>query len=342
MPTTRDRRLLRAVAALSLLSASLAAPAQQASPRVPSNIDESNNMVLKHPQGGTMPQSLTLTPVPEGFERLKLAPGYLLQMDIFAVPEMSTELRIDGDGNVTVPLAGALHVEGDTLPEAQSAIARALVDREILKDPQVTLNVVQFTARFISVLGEVQTPGHIQMLGPEPLGNVLSLAGGETIAAGSDIEIQRRAPAGLDTRHVHWVQGSDPAVLQNTTIEPGDTVVVHRAGVVYVLGAVNRPGGYLMVNGGTLSVVQAVSLAGGVTLQASTHFAVVVRRQPGGGYVQFRVPLGKMQRGGAAPVALEMNDALYVPPSTWKSIVINGSNVLSAAASAAIISTVNN
>ena len=90
-----------------------------------------------------------------------------------------------------------------------------------------------------------------------------------------------------------------------------------------------------MVNGGSLSVIQAASLAGGITLQASAKWAVIVRKQ-GDGYVQFKVPLGAMETGGAAPVQLQANDALYVPVSTWKAVLVNGSNVLSAATSAAI------
>jgi polysaccharide export outer membrane protein len=279
--------------------------------------------------------------VPEGFESLKLAQGFLLEMDIFGVPEMTAQLRIDAQGDVTVPLIGKIHVEGDTVPQAQNAIAKALFDQEILKNPQVTLNILQFTAKNISVLGEVQNPGRVQLLSSQPLGNVLALAGGETIAAGSEIEIQRMTESGeLATQHVHYVQGNDPAVLRSVLVSPGDTVLVRRAGVIYVLGAVNRPGGYLMVNGGTLSVVQAVSLAGGTTLQASTKYAVIVRRQEKG-FVQFKVPLGKMQTGGATPIELQVNDALYIPASSWKTVLINGQTVLGAAASAAIVGAAN-
>lgn len=319
---------------LLALVASASGPAQQTSPTVNSNINESSALSMRRMQP-TPP--VALIPVPEGFEHLKLAPGYLLQMDIYGVPEMSAELRIDADGDVTVPLSGDVHIAGDTVPQAQNAIAKTLEEKEILKNPQVMLNVLQFASRNVSVLGEVQTPGRVQVLDAEPLGNVLALAGGETIAAGNDIEIQHRGEDGnLATRHVHYIQGKDPTVLQRVSVEPGDTVLVHRAGIIYVLGAVYHPGGYLMVNGGTLSVVQAVSLAGGTTLQASTKHAIIVRQQPGGGFVQFKVPLDKMQTGDAIPVELQLNDALYIPPSAWKSVLINGSNVLSAATSASI------
>lgn len=339
MPKRKHRRPGRKVSAgvLGTLVIGLLMPAsasgQQTSPIVTSNIDESGALSTRH----TQPQSPTaLIPVPEGFENLKLAPGYLLQMDIYGIPEMSTALRIDAQGNVTIPLVGAVHIEGETLPEAQEIIAKALTDREILRSPQVNLNIIQFSTKNISVLGEVQSPGRIQLLTPESLGNVLALAGGETIAAGSDIEIQHQNETGAATsRHLQYIQGSDPAVLQSVTVDPGDTVLVHRAGIIYVLGAVNRPGGYLMVNGGTLNVVQAISLAGSTTLQASTKWAIVVRSQKDG-FVQFKVPLGKMESGSATPVQLQLNDALYIPTSNWKAVLVNSSNVLSATAAAAI------
>jgi polysaccharide export outer membrane protein len=300
---------------------------------VSANADEAGSMSTRKPPSQNHSE---LTPTPEGFENLMIASGDLLHMEVYNTPEMDSDLRVDGHGDVTIPLIGSIHIAGDTIFQAQRAIAREFVDQEILKSPQVTLNVLQFASRNISVLGEVQSPGRVQLLSSEPLGNVLALAGGETLAAGNDIEIQRRGDDGkLTTTHVKYAQGSDPDSLQSVMVDPGDTVLVHRAGVIYILGAVTRPGGYLMVNSGSLSVVEAVSLAQGTTLQASTRWAFIVRRQ-GDGFIQFKVPLGKMETGGATPVELKLNDVLYIPTSTWKAVLINGSNVLSAATSAAI------
>ena len=313
--------------------ASMASLAQQGTPSVTANINDRGEPVQRQ-QPLTNPYGLS--PIPEGFEGLRLGPGYLLSMSIYGVPEMSTELRVDAKGFVTIPLIGGVHVAGDTLPQAQDAIAKALDEQEILKQPQVLLDVMQYASKSVTVLGEVHSPGRVQVLAPAPLGDVLALAGGETIAAGKEIEIQRIDAEGkATTSHVEYQQGKDEAVLRNTIVEPGESVVVHRAGIIYVLGAVNRPGGYLMVDGGSLNVVQAISIAGGTTLQASTKWAVIVRRQ-GDDYVQFKVQLDKMQTGRATPVQLQWNDALYVPVSAWKAVLVNGSNVISSATSAAI------
>ena len=209
---------------------------QQSPSAITANIAETSSTAARRPATSN---EAGLLPVPEGFEKLRLSPGYLLQMDVYDVPEMSTELRIDAKGSVTVPLAGSVHLEGDTVPEAQAAIARVLIDKRILKDPQVTINVLQYSSKSVSVLGEVLNPGRLLLLAPESLEDVIALAGGETISANDDIEIQHPArTAKLSCRHVAYMQSGDPSTLQNIQVEPGDTVLVHRAGVIYVLGAV--------------------------------------------------------------------------------------------------------
>ena len=331
--STRKAHIHALIGVIVCLAAPLRVIGQQTVQVTASAIDgEGNGATKRLPQ--LNPSGVIA--VPEGFEKLKLSPGYLLEMDIYDVPEMTTQLRIDGAGSVTIPLVGPVHLAGDTVPEAQDSIAKLLVDKKMLKDPQVTLNILQFASKYVSVLGEVQSPGRIELLAPEPLGDVLSLAGGETTEAGRDIEIQHPLSNGeVDSRHIEYVQGKNSAPLQSVMVELGDTVLVRRAGVIYVLGAVNRPGGYLMADGGSLSVVEAVTLAGGPSLQSSTRWAMIVRRE-NDSLVQIKVPLGKMEIGGAAPVQLQLNDALYVPLSTWKAVLVNGSNVLSAATSATI------
>ncbi|HEX3892321.1 MAG TPA: polysaccharide biosynthesis/export family protein [Terracidiphilus sp.] len=273
--------------------------------------------------------------VPEGFEQLALAPGFLLQIEVYGIPEMNVQLRIDAQGNVTIPLVGALHLAGKTTAQAQEAIARAFADREILKDPQVNLTVLQYAAASVSVMGEVQTPGRIPLLASAPLGDVLALAGGETPAAGDEIEIQRHDTNGkAASDRILFAQDQDPALLRNILVGPGDTVLVDRAGIVYVLGAVNRPGGYRMVNRGSLSVLQAVALAGGETRETS-HRAVVVRKKDGS-IEQIKLSLLPMEKGQAEAVPLQRDDVVYLPASGWKSVALNGSSVLSAAAAASV------
>jgi len=290
----------------------------------------------KHPAAGSQ-SGLMLTVVPEDFSKVTLAPGYLLQLDVYNTPEMSTTLRVDQNGDVSVPLVGAVHVAGDTASAAQKAIAKALIKEEILNSPQVTINILQYSSENVTVLGEVQNPGRIQMLGPKSLPDLLALAGGETTAAGKDIEIRQAVSRGGQSQHFQYAQGTSPDAIRDVMVYPGDTVFVHRAGVVYVLGAVNRPGGYLMINGGGINVAQAIALAQGTSALASTSSMRIIRQKEGT-LVDMEVPYPKITRGETLPTMLEENDIVYVPVSKLKSILTSGSTIMSSAASAVIYS----
>jgi polysaccharide export outer membrane protein len=278
---------------------------------------------------------VSLSAVPEDFANVRLGPGYLITLDVYNVPEMSASLRVDANGDVTVPLIGAVHVAGDTLTEAQRRLEQVLVDSQILNAPHVNLNIVQFAANNVTVLGEVQAPGRIQLLAQKNLGDLLALVGGETAAAGKDIEIQHNASGVIKSRHVDYPPGSSPELLRDVLVYPGDTVFVHRAGVVYVLGAVTRPGGYLMVNGGSLNVLQAIALANGTTLTSADRSIRIIRSQ-GAEFVEIDIPYKQIARGNTPPTSLQAGDIVYVPNSAMKSALINGSSLIGTAASATI------
>jgi polysaccharide export outer membrane protein len=117
-------------------------------------------------------------------------------------------------------------------------------------------------------------------------------------------------------------------------VMPGDTLTVRRAGVVYVLGAVNRPGGYLMQENGDLNVTQAIALAWGTGLQASVGTIRLIRKVPDGKVLEIDIPLGEIQKGKQAPPRLQAEDVLYVPVSKFKMVL--SSALLTSAATAAI------
>ncbi len=272
---------------------------------------------------------------PDDINKARIAPGYLLRMEVYDTPEMDTELRVDPAGRVSVPLAGAVAVAGQTLPEAQAAIAKAFVDEQILKAPQVTLNLLQYASESATVLGEVQSPGRIPLLAPKALGDVLAEAGGETFSAGPAIDVLHTASDGtVRENHVHY-QPELSSQAMHAVVFPGDMVIVHRAGAVYVLGGVTRPGAYLMVHNGSLNVLEAIALAQGTLLRASTG-EIEVLRYNGETYARLTVPLKKVQKGQVAPPQLLANDIVYVPMSAAKSVFLDGTTLLGAAATASI------
>ncbi len=179
--------------------------------------------------------------VPDDFETLKLAPGFLIDVEVFDEPRFSGSVRIDGQGNLKLPLIDPVHVGGSTLPEAEAAITKSFLNQKILLHPQVTLNIAQYAGGKVNVLGEVQSPGEIDLLTPRSLDVVLSRAGGETITASNSIQIKRIVNGEPTTQAVNYARNQPMDMLRNIMVRSGDTVIVPRAGIVYVLGAVGCP-----------------------------------------------------------------------------------------------------
>jgi polysaccharide export outer membrane protein len=277
--------------------------------------------------------------VPEDFALLKLAPGFLVSLNVLDDTDFSGTFRIDEQGNIDVPVLGTVHVAGETVSEARSQIKKQLVADQIMKDPQVSFSVIEYTAPEVTLIGEVSSPGKYPLLVPRKLVDVLALAGGPTLLAGNEVQIipgnGRTEPA-----MVHYSRGSDPNAVQDIMVQPGDTVQVKRAGIVYVLGAVNRPGGYVMQEDGTLNVLQALSLANGTTVAAKNSTIFLLRRDADGTEVDIAVPYQKISHGKLADMQLHATDVLFVPTSAIKSILTNSQAVLSSAASASIYAAV--
>jgi polysaccharide biosynthesis/export protein len=276
-------------------------------------------------QGANGRRRLTsLTPVPEDFSALQLAPGFLISMEVYDAPELSTDARIDTHGDITLPMIGPVHVAGQTMTEAATAIETRLKDGKILNNPQVNLNISQYAGSNVSVLGEVHNPGRIELLAPHSLEDIIALAGGETELAGNTIEI--RHPEGLTPQKqmIHYSRDPDDMTLVDTKIHPGDTVTVRRAGVVYVLGGVTRPGGYVMQEGGELNLTQALALAYGTTLNAAVSSMRLIRKLPDGRVQETPLPYRDIEKGKIPPPRLQAEDLIYVPISKSKTVLTSG------------------
>ncbi|MGA8731649.1 MAG: polysaccharide biosynthesis/export family protein, partial [Terracidiphilus sp.] len=129
--------------------------------------------------------------VPEDFARLKLAPGFLVELKVLDDSDFQGNFRVNQDGDIALPILGTLHVAGETASEARDQIRKRLLSGEILKDPQVDLNVLEYTAPQVTIIGEVGTPGKYPLLVPRNLIDVLALAGGPTVLAGNEVSIMR-------------------------------------------------------------------------------------------------------------------------------------------------------
>jgi polysaccharide export outer membrane protein len=272
-----------------------------------------------------------LSTVPTDFSQLKLAPGFLLSLNVLDDADFAGDFRVDEHGDLTLPILGTFHVAGETTPEARVQIMGLLLERKILKDPQVELSVVEYSAPEVTILGEVATPGKYPLPAPRKLVDVLMLAGGVTGAAGNEVTITR-GNSDAEPLLVYYSRSTNIRTVAETVVYPGDTVQVKRAGIVYVLGAVTHSGGYVMQEDGTLTVLQAISLANGTSMPASTGTIHLLRRNADGTEVDIALPFNKMRHGKSADVQLHAMDILYVPTSRIKSILSYSQAIMTAAA----------
>jgi polysaccharide export outer membrane protein len=282
---------------------------------------------------------LGLRIVPEDFAKLRLTSGFLVRLTVLDDPDFAGSFRIDEQGDLALPVLGTLHVGGETASEARLQIRKKLLDDKILKDPQVDLEVVEYTAPQVTIIGEVANPGKYPLLVPRKLVDVLAIGGGTTMAAGDEVQITHGGTGGEPTL-VLYSRATNPKAVEDVIVNPGDTVQVKRAGIVYVLGAVEKPGGYVMQEDGTLTTLQAISMASGTTLPASIRTIYLLRRNADGTEVKIALPLDKISHGKVTDVQLHATDVLYVPTSKVKSTFINGQSILATAASASIYAAV--
>lgn len=249
---------------------------------------------------------------------IRLGHGDLVEVNVYNVPELNSRTRVSGAGDIDMPLVNRVHVEGLTVDEAEKAIEQRLEHGGFVRNPHVQLFVSEYTSDGTSVLGEVAKPGVYPVLGEQRLFNLLSAAGGLSPAAGTSITITHKAEPDKPIV-VAISRNLEDHPDSNVPIYPGDTVMVRRADVVYVVGDVNRPSGFLMDNGGKLSVLQAIALAGGTTSTAKLSGVRIIRKGPEG-VSEIPVSLKKMLQAKTADVPLQANDVLFVPASARKII----------------------
>jgi polysaccharide export outer membrane protein len=247
---------------------------------------------------------------------LLIGKGDLIEVDVYAAPDFDRNIRVDGNGNATLPMIGPVKVEGLTASEAEKVIAKKLSDGEFFNNPQVTVFIKEYVTQGITVMGEVQHPGIYPVLGPRTLFDAISLAGGTTPKAGNTVTVTRRsAPRSPTTLKLG--NGGGNSMESNVDVFPGDTVVVAAAGIVYVVGAVRTPGGYIMDNG-KMTLLQALAMAQGATPTASLNRAKLVRKTATG-QQEMPLALNNIVSGKQSDLPLQADDIVFVPNSAAKS-----------------------
>lgn len=248
---------------------------------------------------------------------LMIGPGDLLEISVFGAPESLKQVRVSSDGTVTYPFAGNIKVSDMTVRRAESAIASKLQEGGYYNNPTVSVLVKEFATQGVSVLGEVQKPGIYPLMGPRQLFDAISAAGGLTPKAGKTVTVIHR---GHSNEPQTVPLNDDPA--NNVAIYPGDTVSIAKAGIVYVVGNVQQPGGFVMENP-ELSVLQAVALAQGIKPDSSPNNSKVIRKSANG-QQEIPVKLKDVLASKAPDVKLQPDDILFVPASPGSSAAKRG------------------
>lgn len=299
------------------------------------NAAQQNNSTKEH----VPPALLSPTGVPEKESHketsstgLVLGPGDEVDVSVFGAPDLSGRTRVGADGNISIPLVGYVRVAGLSSNEAETAIEAQLRQANVLNDPRVSIFIKEYTNSGISIAGEVAKPGFYSAVGPHRLFDVLQAAGGPTDKAASKVIISHRDQTATTTLDI----SKDPAemAVNNVVLQPGDTVVVPRAGIVYVLGEVTRPGGYVLNSTGGITVLQVVAVAGGPTHVASAGKTRLLRRTENG-FREEKIDLKKLLRGKVPDVSVRNEDILFVPTSGIKS-ALNTSALVATVGTAAI------
>jgi polysaccharide biosynthesis/export protein len=309
-----------------------------------------------------VPQTVSSTsqqqqPVPQKTATPERIPGYVLGADdqiiirAFQADEISDKpFGIAGDGYVNLPLVGRVRAAGLRIDQLESELTAKL--GTYIQNPQVTVLISDYRSQPISVVGAVNNPGVIQLKGRKNLVEVIALAGGLRPDAGNVVAITRELsngrialanatddPSGrISVARVNLRKVMDAqAPEDNLVIETNDVVTVPRAQMVYVVGEVQKPGGYVLNERDTVSVLQVVSLAGGLTPNAASTKSMILRSDSGkSARVEAPINLRNILGGKAPDVPLHEDEILFVPNSISKSARAKAAQLAMSMAGAAI------
>jgi polysaccharide export outer membrane protein len=265
---------------------------------------------------------------------LHIGPGDLVEMKVFNVPELGQDIRVSDQGDASINLIGSVHLAGLTSLQAQELIARKFQEGNFVLNPHVSVMTREYGTQGVSVLGEVKNPGVYQVLGSRSLLDVLSLAGGTTPYADSQATIKRHVDGSVLV--IRLTRDASASLSTDVELQPGDKVIIPRAGIVYVLGDVEHAGGFQMRDDGRLTILQALTLAGGNTRTASLSGTRLIRKTVNG-YTDTTIALNKILKGSMSDSQLQPDDILYVPNSATKSIIYRTvPSIVTSASTAAI------
>jgi polysaccharide export outer membrane protein len=269
-------------------------------------------------------------PPPDAVAQYLLGPDDQIRIWSLGMEEISDKpMRIDPTGDLDLPTVGKIHAGGLTLGQFKAALTERFAS--LVRQPLVSVEVLEYGSQPVSVMGSVGKPDIIQLRGRKTLSEVISSAGGLAPGAGSRITITRRLQQGpiplpnahpdssgefsvVDVPVKELMAGDHPSL--NILVRPYDSITVPPAEMIYVVGEVKKAGPFPLERDG-ISTLQAIALAQGYDKDPKLSNAKIVRVVPGSSQrIDIPVDLKKIMAGTAEDVYMRPNDILFVPTST--------------------------
>jgi polysaccharide export outer membrane protein len=236
---------------------------------------------------GLAAQEPAKAPAASSFTDYVVGPQDVLTITSYDQADLSGKFAIEADGTFTYPMIGRVKAGGLTLRALEGAIKKQLKDDGYFKNPQITVSVDTYKSQRVFIVGEVRTPGAYPLSGNTNLVEALARAGSTLPTASGEVVIVHAGenadgptlPTQTDDKDIVRVnlrELENGAFSQNARLQDGDTIFVPRAQSVYVFGQVKNPGAYSLQQSNT-TVLQALSLAGGVTDRGSTSRLKIIR-----------------------------------------------------------------
>lgn len=250
----------------------------------------------------------------------KIGAQDLLDISVFGVDELNRTVRVSENGKITLPHLGEILVEGLNKTELETKL-KQLLGETLLQDPQVTVFIQEYQSKKVSVLGAVQNPGPIELLGRQTLLQIISKAGGLTDLAGENIFVIRELEEGKSTSltiSIDELFFKANAEL-NIALQPNDVVniPVDKIVKIYVMGQVTNPGALEVKRSQIPTLLQAIAHSGGFAQRASKGSVLIKRTNEEGKEEQIKVNVKDIIKGKRKDIQLRENDTIVVPETIF-------------------------
>jgi polysaccharide export outer membrane protein len=263
------------------------------------------------------------------FKDYQVGPEDVLGISCLGTDKLNAEVRVNGQGEISLLLVGVVKVEGLTTNEIEKKLAHLYKEGNYLRNPQIMVSVKEFRHQRVAVTGAVNKPDSYALIGPRSLLDVLGMAGGLSEKAGEEAHVIRlqkgKSASKAGARRRSFAPGTETIVVDlkqlllkgaanlNVPIHNGDVIHIPYAHTAYVLGAVAKPGEVLVKN--NLTVTKAVAQAGGLHLVLASNDASILRVNNQGQRQSIPVNFARITQGSEADIPLQENDIVYVHES---------------------------